>query len=711
MSTNGFIDSRVVYNPDSGNSVHNEFGVLSQLNTTAKDSLVNALNEHGTQLADIAQFNAKNYGAKGDGGTDNISAIQTAINAASANGGGVVLLPPGVFIVSATPTTWIQLKDNVTIRGSGPFTTIRLKNNNGDFNRLFGAASDSTTLKNVCIENLTIDLNTQNNTTASMINQSSPTYSNTLQDAIAIYNFNNLKIERVRFINCSSVNIITVNAAIGNTGVDGTDLVVDKCYFQFVYQAGNTYSYDNTCLYVNAQNYTLSNNYFTTTVNSGCRTAYEAHWGQGVCKGNTVENFMTGAFVDGANKSGVQDNIIVNSNSFRNVNSGILIDPFGTTYNCANVIISDNTVYLTQKDWGLNNSIGIGTVYATNSQSLIDTFTIQDNLIVFQDEGSSGRAGVTFEAAAGINVNSYSGANNVLVQGNIVKNAPGRGIALGQNTSTNSLYPNAAFTNIKIRNNHIINPGQNSQIDQWHRAGIGIVYKAILTDVDISGNTIIDNLNRCFYGIFFDGTSTNTRVKLNDNSVSPTLQNSYTTGVQYKSWSQASSVPTSGYYSQGHMIWNSSPSNGGVTAWNTVTGGNACGTAWATGTAYTVGQQVYNGSSVYQCVTAGTSGATAPTGTGTNISDGVCVWNYVSPLAVFAQAGINAQNKFGEVAVTSGNTSVTIPLSQTDTSYRLVVTPNWNTTYWFSNKGTSNATITFGTAPASTGYLDWVLYR
>lgn len=43
-------------------------------------------------------YNVTNYGAVGDGVTTNTAAIQTAINAASAAGGGVVEVPEGVFL-------------------------------------------------------------------------------------------------------------------------------------------------------------------------------------------------------------------------------------------------------------------------------------------------------------------------------------------------------------------------------------------------------------------------------------------------------------------------------------------------------------------------------------------------------------------------------------------------------------------------------------
>ncbi len=52
--------------------------------------------------------------------------------------------------------------------------------------------------------------------------------------------------------------------------------------------------------------------------------------------------------------------------------------------------------------------------------------------------------------------------------------------------------------------------------------------------------------------------------------------------------------------------------------------------SWVTLTAYALGDQVTNGGKVYQCTTAGTSGATGPTGQGTTITDGSAVWRWLS---------------------------------------------------------------------------------
>lgn len=51
---------------------------------------------------------------------------------------------------------------------------------------------------------------------------------------------------------------------------------------------------------------------------------------------------------------------------------------------------------------------------------------------------------------------------------------------------------------------------------------------------------------------------------------------------------------------------------------------------WAVSTAYSLNQQVHLGGRVYKCATAGTSaGSGGPTGTGTGITDGSAVWDYV----------------------------------------------------------------------------------
>lgn len=47
-----------------------------------------------------AQYDVTEFGAIGDGKTDDTDAIQRAIDACRENGGGVVFVPPGQYVVS-----------------------------------------------------------------------------------------------------------------------------------------------------------------------------------------------------------------------------------------------------------------------------------------------------------------------------------------------------------------------------------------------------------------------------------------------------------------------------------------------------------------------------------------------------------------------------------------------------------------------------------
>ena len=80
-------------------------------------------------LLAAATFNVRDYGAKGDGAGKDTVAIQKAIDAAEAQGGGTVLVPPGKYL-SGT----IHLKSNVTLHLDNGSAIIASPDKN-DFDR------------------------------------------------------------------------------------------------------------------------------------------------------------------------------------------------------------------------------------------------------------------------------------------------------------------------------------------------------------------------------------------------------------------------------------------------------------------------------------------------------------------------------------------------------------------------------------------------
>jgi len=95
-------------------------------------------------------YNVRDYGAVGDGTTDDTAAIQAAIDAANTAGGAVVFLPTGTYNISSAPG--LALKEGVVLVGAGTHsTTIKQSYWPGSFKAFINAQgtytdADQTTL-------------------------------------------------------------------------------------------------------------------------------------------------------------------------------------------------------------------------------------------------------------------------------------------------------------------------------------------------------------------------------------------------------------------------------------------------------------------------------------------------------------------------------------------------------------------------------------
>lgn len=73
-----------------------------------------------TGRASVNWYNVRSYGARGDGATDDTASIQAAIDAATADGGGVVYIPTGTYVL----TSAVVLKNHVALQGDGLNQTV-----------------------------------------------------------------------------------------------------------------------------------------------------------------------------------------------------------------------------------------------------------------------------------------------------------------------------------------------------------------------------------------------------------------------------------------------------------------------------------------------------------------------------------------------------------------------------------------------------------
>jgi hypothetical protein len=137
-------------------------------------ALLGALGVSAALRPDVAEasapsdwYNVKvDYNAKGDGSTDDTTAISNAISAANTAGGGIVYFPPGTYITGQQ-----TLYSNVYLVGAGVGASILKLKNSGNADLLKTYQFDSLTGTNsesgpthFGIFNLTLDGNKANNT-------------------------------------------------------------------------------------------------------------------------------------------------------------------------------------------------------------------------------------------------------------------------------------------------------------------------------------------------------------------------------------------------------------------------------------------------------------------------------------------------------------------------------------------------------------------
>lgn len=170
-------------------------------------------------------FNVKDpaYGAKGDGATDDYGAINTALNALIAAGGGILYFPPGTYqLAPAALTAMTKLGATpVTFRGAGrAATVIKLTATCPSF-LAYPSGGD---FSNLAIEDMTIDNN----------NVLSPTYNYTgvVLGYSGFGNVTDVRIERVDTINVGNSRIASVerrNIDLTHSGVAYDTTVQYNC--------------------------------------------------------------------------------------------------------------------------------------------------------------------------------------------------------------------------------------------------------------------------------------------------------------------------------------------------------------------------------------------------------------------------------------------------------------------------------------------------
>lgn len=193
----------------------------------------------GTSGGTVGVFDVQAYGAVANGSTSDRIAIQNAINAAAAAGGGVVQLMKGTHVLGGALTIAPNYAGMVTIRGQGRSATkIKLTANTA---MLGVSGTVDATYQRVTVEDLTIDAN-------------SLTSGHVVFSCFIAANFDDWTFRRIDTINVGGIrsgsgrrNIdFTVRSTAANSWVEGatiytiTNITIQDCRFGVSGGGGNT---------------------------------------------------------------------------------------------------------------------------------------------------------------------------------------------------------------------------------------------------------------------------------------------------------------------------------------------------------------------------------------------------------------------------------------------------------------------------------------
>ncbi|MCI4463703.1 MAG: hypothetical protein JHC30_06000, partial [Caldisericum sp.] len=310
-------------------------------------------------------YNVKDYGAKGDGTTDDRTAIQSTINACSSAGGGIVFFPKGRYLLSSfydsTNHFMLQPKSNILFMGVGAGSVITVANglnNSGDF---YIFADTSNTINNIGFYNLTFDMNGTNN----LVPQSNPYKMNA---AIYIYYGSNIWVEKCSFLNNAGQQSVVLGANVNTNPI--SNAIINNCSFNTFAGgvAGNTYQVDHSAIYAVGKDIHITNNYFYNPSPSPNATAIEIHTNNCVVSKNIIDSVHTGVIIS-ANVNNI-DGTIISDNVMTGIYTGVALDS-ATGYTIGQVLVSNNI--FEQAD-AMTTIIGF-----SNAQTDIQDLTINGN--------------------------------------------------------------------------------------------------------------------------------------------------------------------------------------------------------------------------------------------------------------------------------------------------------------------------------------------
>jgi len=366
--------------------------------------------------------NVKNYGAKGDGSTDDTTAIQNAI--ASNNN---VYFPSGIYIVSASLTI---NKSNFSLSGAGIDNTI-IKAKNSTLNNwtIIDFRTSGSDYSNVQFSNFTIDGNQSNRTGFSggngimVLCASANIISNTVIDGIKVLNNSNsgillqgygngiedsYKIEQTLIKNCQIVN----NSGVGLSQFKtNNSTIVDNVF--------SNSGLENLTIDVSSNNHIVDGNRFFKHLGGTGNIGIDS----GNClvfSNNYIDNENNSSATSG-NRNGISFNSQYKKSNDVSVSGNVILNCLNYGINFANNV---GNSFGTVNGFSFNGDIvgsaivsgnvisnsGVKDIYIGATSEVVvvktnkfNTYALQtpsSNIKIFQDENLSVQDGTTSQKGA-----------------------------------------------------------------------------------------------------------------------------------------------------------------------------------------------------------------------------------------------------------------------------------------------------------------------
>lgn len=303
-------------------------------------------------------FNVQEFGASGDGVTDDTAAIQRGIDAVAETGGGRLYFPAGEYRLSIDPETKraVVLRSGVELLGkSAADVRLKLLADQSSYRTIF-EVDRSIAIHDVSLRNMTLDQNGMENLVPSLEDLYPKGKRALARFMVVSRNATRMLFDGVTFTNILGVNVLNIGRHPGQPSGLHTDLIIRNCRFEQI--GWSEWDFDHSTIYTQSDRVLIASNVFRSRYGAGTlasRAAIETHGADHTVVDNDVDGFTIGINATGAKIDSPRHEIC--GNKVTNVARGIYLWSFDMdevpagTAPFRDVVVHRNVITLNPDAW------------------------------------------------------------------------------------------------------------------------------------------------------------------------------------------------------------------------------------------------------------------------------------------------------------------------------------------------------------------------